>query len=58
MTPAAVYLRAITQDKIQMYKEALASYEEFLTMTSGMADEEWKSRQRIKVIHRVLHKSR
>jgi tetratricopeptide (TPR) repeat protein len=56
--PAAVYLRAITQDKIQMYKEALASYEEFLTMTSGMADEEWKSRQRIKVIHRVLRKSR
>jgi len=41
-----------------MYKEALASYEEFLTMQAGMADEEWKSRQRIKVIHRVLRKSR
>ena len=52
--PAAIYLRAITEDKIQMYEEALASYQEFLATNPGMEDEEWKSEQRIKVIKRVL----
>jgi len=56
LKPAAIYLRAITEDKIQLYKEALASYEQFLAANPGMADEEWKSRQRIKVINRVLEK--
>jgi tetratricopeptide (TPR) repeat protein len=56
MKPAAIYLQAITQDKIQLYKEALASYEQFLATNPGMEDEEWKSRQRIKVINRVLEK--
>ncbi len=56
--PAAIYLQAITEDKIHLYKEALASYEQFLATNPGMEDEEWKSRQRIKVIKRVLEKSR
>lgn len=54
LKPAALYLRAITEDKLQMYKEALASYQEFLATNPGMQDEEWKSQQRIKVIKRVL----
>ena len=52
--PAAVYLRAITEDKIQLFEQALASYQEFLATNPNMEDEEWKSRQRIKVIKRVL----
>jgi tetratricopeptide (TPR) repeat protein len=54
--PANVYLRAIIEDKLQMYPEAKASYEEFLALRAGMEDEEWKSRQRLKVIERVLRK--
>ena len=54
LKPAALYLRAITEDKLQMYKEALASYQEFLATNPGMEDEEWKSQQRIKVIKKVL----
>jgi hypothetical protein len=34
----------------------MASYERFLATSPGMEDEEWKSRQRIKVITRVLEK--
>ena len=54
LKPAALYLRAITEDKMQMYKEALASYQDFLATSPGMQDEEWKSQQRIKVIKKVL----
>lgn len=52
--PAAVYLRAITEDKIHFFEQALASYQEFLATNPDMEDEEWKSQQRIKVIKRVL----
>lgn len=54
--PAQVYLRAITEDKLQMYKEAQASYQNFLAMNAGMSDEEWKSKERLKVIEKVLRK--
>ena len=56
--PASVYLRALAQDKLQMYPEALASYQRFLTQGSGMENEEWKAEQRIIVIKKVLEKSR
>ena len=52
--PGNVYLRAIVGDKLQMHKEAMASYEKFLGMTPGMADEEWKAKERIKVIAKIL----
>jgi tetratricopeptide (TPR) repeat protein len=52
--PVAVYLRAITEDKIHLFEQALASYQEFLATNPNMEDEEWKSQQRIKVIKRVL----
>ena len=54
--PAQVYLRAIIEDKQQMYKEAQASYQNFLAMNAGMSDEEWKSKERLKVIEKVLRK--
>ena len=54
--PAQVYLQAIIEDKLQMYKEAQASYQNFLTMNAGMSDEEWKSKERLKVIEKVLRK--
>ena len=54
--PAAVYLRAIIEDKLQMHVEAKADYEKFLSMQSGLEDEEFKARQRIKVINKVLER--
>ena len=54
--PAQVYFQAIIEDKLQMYKEAQASYQNFLTMNAGMSDEEWKSKERLKVIEKVLRK--
>ena len=53
---AQVYFRAIIEDKLQMYEEAQASYQHFLTMNAGMSEEEWKSRERLKVIEKVLQK--
>jgi tetratricopeptide (TPR) repeat protein len=54
--PAAIFLAAITQDKLQMYTEAKGSYERFLATGSGLEDEEFQSRQRIKVIEKILQK--
>ncbi len=56
LKPASIYLRAITQDRLQLYKEAQASYQAFLAAAPGMEDEEWKSRQRLHVIELVLSK--
>jgi superkiller protein 3 len=56
LKPASIYLRAITEDRLQLYKEAQASYEAFLAASSGLEDEEWKSRQRLHVIELVLSK--
>jgi superkiller protein 3 len=56
--PANMFLRAIIQDKLQLYEEAKASYEKFLAQGAGMEDEEFKSRERLKVIHRLLEKRR
>jgi len=44
--PAAIFLAAITQDKLQMYTEAKASYERFLAAGAGLEKEEFQSRQR------------
>lgn len=52
--PASVYLRALIEDTLKMYKEAKVSYEAFLAAKSGMEDEEWKAEQRLKLIRRVL----
>jgi tetratricopeptide (TPR) repeat protein len=54
--PAATFLMAITQDKLQMYTDAKASYERFLAAKTGLEDEEFQARQRIIVINKVLQK--
>lgn len=54
--PASVYLKALAQDKLQLFELAQASYQAFLAMSSGMSDEEWKAQQRLKTIARVLAK--
>jgi tetratricopeptide (TPR) repeat protein len=54
--PAATFLAAITQDKLQMYTEAKESYERFLAAGTGLEDEEFQARQRIKVIDKILQK--
>jgi tetratricopeptide (TPR) repeat protein len=51
------YFRAIVLDKHQMYEPALASYEKFLAMSEGKnPDEEFKARQRIRIIRKELGK--
>lgn len=54
--PAAAFLAAITQDKLQMYPEAKDSYERFLAAGTGMEDEEFQARERLKVIDKILQK--
>ena len=55
--PGHVYLRAIILDKIDDRKGALASYQKFLSMSNGQSpDEEFKARQRAKLLERELHR--
>ena len=54
--PPAIFLAAIAQDKLQMYTEAKESYERFLAAGTGLEDEEFQARQRIKVIDKILQK--
>ena len=55
--PGHVFLRAIAFDKAQDRKQALASYERFLTMSNGQfPDEEWKARQRVRMLKKDLGK--
>ncbi len=55
--PGHVYLRAITLDKIKQLKPALESYQRFLAMDGGKSpDEEFKARQRIRIIENELHR--
>jgi tetratricopeptide (TPR) repeat protein len=56
-TAANWYFRAIIQDKLKDYKPAIESYGRFLSLSQGKnADEEFKARQRIKVIQKELSK--
>ena len=55
--PAHHYFRAIILDKHHMFKPALESYEKFLSMSEGKnPDEEFKARQRVRIIKRELEK--
>ena len=56
-TPAQCYLRALCYDRMQLYKEALPAYEKFLSVSEGKSpEEEFKARQRIRVVKKVLAK--
>jgi tetratricopeptide (TPR) repeat protein len=55
--PGHVYFRAIVLDKIKQLKPALESYQRFLAMSNGQSpDEEFKARQRVRIIERELGK--
>jgi tetratricopeptide (TPR) repeat protein len=54
-TTAHFYLRAISFDHLHQLKEALANYKEFLERSHGMPDEEFKSRQRARIIQNELN---
>lgn len=56
-TAANCYFRAIIQDKLKDYKPALESYQRFLALSQDKnPDEEFKARQRIRVIQKELSK--
>lgn len=56
-TPANSYFRAIILDKMQQLKPALEAYQHFLAMSNGKnPDEEFKARQRARIIQRELSK--
>lgn len=56
-TPGQWYLRALCYDRMQLYKEALPAYEKFLSVSENkMPEEEFKARQRIRVVKKVLEK--
>ncbi len=53
--PGHIYFRAVVLDRMKQYKPALESYEQFLAKSDGKSpNEEFKARQRIKVIHKEL----
>ena len=56
-TPANYYFHAITYDKLKALKPALENYQEFLARSRGQfPDEEWKARQRMKLLQREINK--
>lgn len=55
--PSHLYLRAIMLDKLMQLKPALAYYQQFLAASGGtMPEEEFKSRQRARIIQQELRK--
>jgi tetratricopeptide (TPR) repeat protein len=53
--PGIYFLRALAYDKTKNYEPAMADYERFLTLSQNrLPDEEFKARQRIKVIKKEL----
>lgn len=55
--PGHIYFRAIILDKINQRKPALEAYERFLSVSNGQnPDEEFKSRQRIRILKREINK--
>jgi tetratricopeptide (TPR) repeat protein len=55
--PGDYYLRAIILDRLQQYKPARDAYQKFLDTSGGAnPNEEFKARQRIRIIDRILSK--
>ncbi len=53
------YLRAIILDKFKQYPGALASYQKFLEAAAGRyPDDEFKARQRVRILTNILNKRR
>ncbi|HBY63761.1 MAG TPA: hypothetical protein DEH78_28385 [Solibacterales bacterium] len=55
--PGHVYFRAVVLDRMKQQKPALDSYQRFLEMSTGQSpNEEFKARQRIKVLQKELER--
>jgi len=55
--PAYWFFRALALDHMKDYKQAMPNYQKFLSLSEGrFPDEEFKARQRIKVIQKELSK--
>jgi hypothetical protein len=58
-TPADYYFRAISYDHLHVLKDALANYNKFLELSHDKnPDEEFKARQRARMIDNELHRQR
>jgi len=52
-----LFFRAISYDHLRLRKEALAAYNKFLETSQGKSpDEEFKARQRVRIIQHELEK--
>jgi len=57
--PGNHYLRGILHDRSQQYAEALDSYQQFLAAAKGRyPDDEFKARQRVRILTNILNKRR
>jgi tetratricopeptide (TPR) repeat protein len=54
--PGNFYLRAIILDKFHQFKPALENYEKFLAVSKGHPDEEFKARQRARILTKEISK--
>ncbi len=55
--PSVLYLEALCYDRQQLYKEALPAYAKFLAAAAGkMPEEEFKGRQRLRIVKRMVEK--
>jgi tetratricopeptide (TPR) repeat protein len=55
--PGDYYLRAIILDRLKQYQPARDAYQKFLDTSGGKnPNEEFKARQRIRIIERILSK--
>ena len=54
--PGNLFLRAVVEDKLQLFEEAKVSYEAFLAAKPDLPDETWKAENRLKTIEKILSK--
>jgi len=50
------FIRAITEERLGMKKEALQSYTRFLAASHGNPDQEFQARQRARILEKELNK--
>jgi tetratricopeptide (TPR) repeat protein len=51
-----LFLRAVVEDKLQMFEQAKVSYEAFLAAKPDLEEEVWKAEQRLNTIEKILSK--
>jgi tetratricopeptide (TPR) repeat protein len=51
-----LFLRAVVEDKLQLFEQAKVSYEAFLARKPDLPDEVWKAEHRLQTIEKILSK--